>query len=262
MGINLATLGRFSRVACAYGLLFGACATAFAEPTNIEVRVLARGAKFIGGYTGSALVTLTDADTGEVLAKGMTQGTTGDTERILKGSSQGDDRRASADSAVFKTSLDLSSARRVTAKVTGPISQPQAATTVTSTQWVLPGRHITAGDGWLLELPGLIVDFVQPAAYQWADKNASVPLQASVTMMCGCALSVNGPWRAGDTEVEASVSINGKRQPLQKMTFDAATGRFGTELKTKDPGVYEVEVRAWAAATNNAGVGRTAFFVR
>lgn len=262
MGIHLAMLCRLVRVGGMLGLLLAASATAFAQPTHIEVRVLSRGAKFIGGYTASALVTLTDADTGEVLAKGMTQGTTGDTDRILKGGTEGDGRRASADSAVFKASLDLSGARRITASVTGPVSQPQAATTVTSTQWVLPGRHITAGDGWLLELPGLIVDLVQPAAYQWAEKNSSVPVQAAVTMMCGCALSADGPWRAADTEVDVSIAINGEPQPVQRMSFDAATGRFGTEVKTQGPGTYEVEVRAWAGATNNAGVGRTAFFVR
>ncbi|UXI66207.1 hypothetical protein [Tahibacter amnicola] len=250
------------RVFCALAALLGASAMASAEPTQIEVRVLARGAKFIGGYSASALVTLTDADTGEVLARGMTQGTTGDTDRIMKSPPKDGGRKATDDSAVFKASLDLTGARRVTATVTGPVSQPQAATTVTSTQWVLPGRHITAGEGWLLELPGLIVDLVEPAAYQWVDKQSTVPLQASVTMMCGCALSVDGHWRAGDTEVEVSVSINGKPQPAQRMTFDAAAGRFGTELKTQEPGIYEVEVRAWVAATNNAGVGRTTFFVR
>lgn len=261
MAINLAATGRLSRAACALALALGVCAPAWAERTDIDVRVLARGAKFIGGYTASASVTLTDADTGEVLARGLTQGTTGDTERILKGGVNGDGRLASGDSAVFKASLDLKSARRVTATVTGPLSQPQAATTVVSTQWVLPGRHVTAGDGWLLELPGLIVDLVQPAAYQWSDKNSSVPLQAAVTMMCGCGLSENGPWKVGDTEVEASVSINGKSQPVQKLAFDAASGKFATQIKTQGPGIYEVEVRAWAGPTNNAGVARTAFFV-
>ncbi|MEQ4576823.1 MAG: hypothetical protein ABN502_18065 [Gammaproteobacteria bacterium] len=250
------------RLSCTLGLLIGMCAPVLAQPTDIEIRVLARGAKFIGGYTASAQVTLTDADTGEVLARGLTQGSTGDTQRILQGGKDGDGRRASADAAVFRTTLDLASARRITASVTGPIAQPQAATTVTSTQWILPGRNVTAGDGWLLELPGLIVDVAQPVAYQWLEKGKPVPLQASVTMMCGCALSIDGPWRAGDTEVEVSVSANGKPQPVRKMAFDAATGRFNAEMVPDAPGIYEVEVRAWAAGTNNAGVARTAFFVR
>lgn len=250
------------RVLCILGLLLGQCGLAWAQPTDVEVRVLARGAKFIAGYSASARITLTDADTGEVLAQGMTQGTTGDTQRILQGGKDGDGRRASGDSAVFRTTLDLDAARRITASATGPLAQPQSATTVTSTQWVLPGRHVTAGDGWVLELPGLIVDVAQPVAYEWVEKGKTVPLQAAVTMMCGCALSVDGPWRAGETEVEVHVTVNGKREPVRKMSFDPATGRFGAEMVAQTPGVYEVEVRAWAAASNNAGVGRTAFFVR
>jgi hypothetical protein len=137
--------------ACALVLALAVGVPAQAEPTDVEVRVLARGAKFIGGYTASALVTLTDAETGEVLAKGMTRGSTGDTQRILQGRAP----LSTPDSGVFKATLDLTDARRVTATVTGPMSQPQAATTVASSQWILPGRHVTAGDGWLLELPGL-----------------------------------------------------------------------------------------------------------
>ncbi|WP_204273914.1 hypothetical protein, partial [Stenotrophomonas maltophilia] len=79
--------------------------------------------------------------------------------------------------------------RRVTLQVTGPLSQPQATTTATSTQWVLPGRHLTAGDGWLMELPGLIVDIADPIAYRWVGKGETVQLRVGVTMLCGCTIS-------------------------------------------------------------------------
>lgn len=235
---------------------------ALAEPTQVDLRVLARGAKFIGGYSDSARVTLTDADTGEVLARGLTQGTTGDTGRILEGGVGGDKRLSTPDSAVFRATLDLAKPRRVTATVTGPLSQPQAATTVTSTQWLLPGRSITEGDGWVLELPGLVVDMVEPAAFQPVKRGAEVPLQVSVTMMCGCALSEDGPWKAGTTDVDYQVTVNGDVQPLQRMTFDPASGRYKAAYIPREPGIHEVEVRAWDAANGNAGVGRTTVFVR
>ena len=44
----------------------------------------------------------------------------------------------------------------------GPVAQRQSAVTVTSTQWVVPGKDVTGGDAWLLELPGFIVDVVAP----------------------------------------------------------------------------------------------------
>lgn len=244
------------------GVFASAVSAAQAEPTQVQVRVLARGAKFIGGYAASARVTLTDADTGEVLAQGLTQGTTGDTRRILERGMDADRRLSSAESGVFQTTLALDRARRVTASVTGPLSQPQAATTVTSTQWLLPGRDVTRGDGWVLELPGLVVDLVQPAAFRWAERDRDVPLQAAVTMMCGCALSVDGPWRAGDTEVDYQVTVNGKPQPLQRMRYDAASGLYTGTMVPREAGIHEIEIRAWEGPHNNAGVARTTVFVR
>jgi hypothetical protein len=235
---------------------------ALAETTQVDVRVLARGAKFIGGYSDSARVVLTDADTGEVLAQGLTQGTTGDTQRIMQGGVDGDRRLSTPDSAVFHAKLDLDRPRRVTASVTGPLSQPQAAATVTSTQWVLPGKNVTQGDGWLLELPGLVVDLVSPAAFQPGKRDTQVWVEVAVTMMCGCALSVDGPWKASDTEVELRVTANGKPQPAQRLTFDAGSGRFNGSYYPREAGIHEFEVRAWDAPNGNAGVARTTVFVR
>lgn len=197
---------QLSRTLVAAALL-SATLPALAESTQVDVRVLARGAKFIGGYSDSARVVLTDADTGEVLARGLTRGTTGDTRRILAGGVDGDTRRSTPDSAVYRATLDLAKPRRVTATVTGPLSQPQAAITVTSTQWLLPGRNVTQGDGWVLELPGLVVDLVEPAAFQPAKQGAALPLQVAVTMMCGCALSEDGPWKAGAVEARTTVFV-------------------------------------------------------
>lgn len=242
--------------------LVSAASPALAESTQVDVRVLARGAKFIGGYSDSVRVVLSDADTGEVLARGLTQGSTGETHRILSGGVAGDKRLSTPDSAVFHTALDLKTPRRITATVTGPLSQPQAATTVTSTQWLLPGRHVTQGDGWVLELPGLVVDLVEPAAFQPVKRDSQVPLQVAVTMMCGCALSEDGPWKSGTTEVDYQVTVNGKAQPLQRMTFNTATGRYDAVYTPREAGLHEVEVRAWDAPNGNAGVARTTVFVR
>ena len=71
------------RLLGAAAMLLLAAQPAAAEPTRIDVRVIARGAKFLGGYTTPVRVALTDADTGETLARGVTSGTTGDTQRIV-----------------------------------------------------------------------------------------------------------------------------------------------------------------------------------
>lgn len=238
-------------------LIFSAPGVTRATTTDIDVRVLARGAKFLGGYAAPVRVILTDADSGEVLAQGQTAGTTGDTAKIL---GQGG-KRSTDGSAVFRTSLDLDRPRRVTLSVTGPLSQPQALTTATSTQWILPGHSLTNGDGWLVELPGLIVDVAQPMAYQSIKAGASVPLHVGVTMLCGCAITTQGPWRADDLEVQASLVIDGGVAKTIPLRFDAEAGVFVSEIPAVSSGLYELEVRAWMAASNNTGVARTAFFV-
>lgn len=248
-------------LACAAALL-SAAQSAVAEPTKIEVRVLARGAKFLGGYTSPVRVTLSDVDTGEILARGATSGSTGDTQRIMTSGKEIGGKRSSTGSAVFETTLDIDRPRKVTVTVVGPLSQPQAMTMASSTQWVLPGRDVTAGDGWLIELPGLIVDIADPVAYRWVKAGETVPLRAGVTMLCGCAISEAGPWRSGDTEVEAFVTIDGKSPRRIPLRFQPDAAMFVADLPVNEAGLYEVEVRGWMSASNNAGVARTAFFVR
>lgn len=241
--------------------LLGLASAAQAEPTTVEVRVVARGAKFLGGYRAPVRVTMTDADTGNVLARGFTSGTTGDTQRILSKGKDNGGVMSTPDSAVFRTTLDLDRARRVTVTATGPLSQPQAETTVTSTQWILPGHDLTAGDGWLLEMPGLIVDVASPVAYHTFKIGDIVPLRAGVTMMCGCGISKTGPWRVSDTDVEAYVSVDGGPVERRKLTFDPKSATFGTDIKAVKQGLYEVELRAWMAPNNNAGVSHVSYFV-
>lgn len=235
---------------------------ALAERTDVEVRVMARGAKFMGGYSAPVRVTLTDAETGEVLARGLTSGTTGDTQTIMSTAHVHGAALANEATAAFRTSLDLDRPRQVTLSVTGPLSQPQATTTATSTQWLLPGHHLTAGDGWRMELPGLIVDLASPLAYQWVQAGQTVPLRAGVTLLCGCPMSEDGPWRAADTEVDAYLRIDGGPPSRHRLAFDPIQGLFVGELPTQAAGLYELEVRAWMGPSNNAGVARTAFFVR
>lgn len=239
-----------------------AATAAQADPTRVEVRAISRGAKFMGGYQAPVRIELTDADTGEVLARGQTAGTTGDTKRILSKGAESGGTMSTPDSAVFRATLDLDRPRRVTLSATGPLSQPQAATTVTSTQWILPGRDLVAGDGWLVEMPGLIVDLATPLAYQSVTAGTAVPLRAGVTMLCGCPLSEKGPWRLGDTAVEAYVTHDGAETRRIDLVFDPGTAQFGAEIPDVRPGLYEVEIRAWMGSTNNAGIARTAFMVR
>jgi hypothetical protein len=126
-------------------------AIAAAEPTDVTVRVLAKDSKFVGTSMGGMRIILRDAQTGEILAKGITEGGTGNTKLIMH-EDRGRRAQLSDESAAkFTAALDLDEPRLIEAEAYGPIGQPQAAVRVLSTQWVVPGRGISGGDGWVLQ---------------------------------------------------------------------------------------------------------------
>lgn len=246
---------------CGLVALAASPTTAHAEQTNIDVRVLARGAKFVPGYQAVA-VTLRDVETGEVLAHGWTHGGTGDTGRILTGPRGAPLQQAGDDGAVFSTSLDLDRPRLVALEIEGPRGQAGTGGRLVSTQWILPGKHVTHGDGWLVELPGLIVDLSVPIAHAFVNTGEEIALLAGVTMMCGCGLETGGTWNADRTEVEAWIYRDGEQVDVIELPFTGQASRFGAPYTPAGPGLYEIEIRAWAPDWNNAGVDRTSIFVR
>src|ERR1700676_3781556 len=54
------------------------------KETKVMIRAIARDAKVIGTHVGGARITVRDVATGEILAQGMQQGGTGDTDVIMK----------------------------------------------------------------------------------------------------------------------------------------------------------------------------------
>jgi len=142
-----------------------AAAPAAADETPITVRVLSMDAKFIGDGTGGARVTIRDADTGELLAEGVTQGSTGDTERLMRTPRERGATLATPGSAAYEAVLDLDRPTRVEITAYGPLAQLQSAVSASTTRWVLPGKGLAAGNGVLLELAGFAVDVLAPPAH-------------------------------------------------------------------------------------------------
>ena len=168
------------------GLVVGllVAAPAWAEPTRVTVRVLSRDAKFVGTTMGGAHVLIRDAQTSAVLAEGLTRGGTGDTERIMQRERKRGVPLSTEDAARFDATLELAEPRLLEVVAYGPVAQRQAAVRVTSSQWVVPGKHLTGGDGWVLELPGLAVDVLGPPAHTaLAGVPRDVELRANVVMM-------------------------------------------------------------------------------
>lgn len=233
-----------------------------AEPTNITVRVVSRDAKFVGSSMAGVRVTLRDTLSGEILASGTTTGSTGDTKLLMH---ESDGRRAvmvDENAAAWRTTLEIDEPRLVEVAAVGPLGQMQAANRVSATQWVVPGRHLDGGNGWLLELPGFAVDILAPPAHvKLTGAVTEVEVRANVVMMCGCPIEPGGLWDANAYEVRALVRRDGETIGSHALAYAGQTSQFATEIPVDLPGLYEVTVFAYDPANGNTGLDRTTFFV-
>jgi len=236
--------------------------SAWAEPTDITVRVLSKDAKFIGTSMGGMRVTVRDAQTGEILAKGLTRGGTGDTKRLMHLSAGRRAQLSDPSAAKFETTLDLDAPRLIEVEAYGPMAQQQAAHRVVSSQWVIPGKGVTGGDGWVLELPGFAVDVLAPPAHVKLSGADKVDLRANVVMMCGCPIEPGGLWDANKFEVEAVVSRDGKKITRLPLRYAGETSQFAASLPIDAPGTYDVLVYAHDPSNGNTGADRTTFVAK
>jgi hypothetical protein len=162
---------------------FFATTTALAVPTHITVRVKTKDAKFLGTSMGGALVTIQNAKTGKQLAKGVTEGATGNTNLIMVSSHERGVPISDARSAKYTATIDIEEPTQILVTAQGPLSEPHAINTVQATQWIIPGKHINRGDAMMLELPGLMVKLQSPAQDTSFYSGKSVKIQAVVRMM-------------------------------------------------------------------------------
>jgi hypothetical protein len=237
------------------------CASAYAEPTEVLVHAISRDAKFIGDSMGGVRIILRDALSGEILAEGITRGGTGDTKRVTE-TAKRREALATPDAAAFRAIIDIDRPRLVQLEAHGPLGQPQSAITVTSQQWILPGRHVREGNGWMVEMPGFVVDILDPpAAGAFKLPTADVKLRANVVMMCGCPTSPGGLWDSKRFEITALIEHDGKALPARPLSYSGTTSQYELSFRPDTPGVYNVVVQAYDASTGNTGVDRTSFTV-
>ena len=163
-------------------LVAGVCGAA---ETRVMVRARTKDAKFIGTSMGGALVVIRKADTGEILASGLTSGGTGDTKRIMNDPHVRGAQITDLSTAGFEAKIDLAEPTFVTVEVSGPMGQRQSAAKATVQTWLIPGKNV-GGDGLMVEIPGFAVNLVAPRAHEVValeGGKAKVPLVANVVMM-------------------------------------------------------------------------------
>lgn len=232
-----------------------------AVPTQLVVRAKSKDAKFIGTSMGGALVIIRDSETGEILAKGLTAGSTGSTQKIMTDPLRRGVPISDATSAKFETTLDISEPRLLTIEVRSPYSQRQSMTKNTAQVWLLPGKHVT-GDGIVIEVPGFVVDISAPQSpdlVRLADGKATVTVKADVSMMCGCTLTPGGMWDSDTYEISAVVKLDGRLVATVPMKYSGKPSYFEAAVDLTKGGVYEVTVYAYDQKTGNTGLDRTTF---
>jgi hypothetical protein len=243
-------------------LASGLCSDALADETRIDVRVLSKGAKFIGTGVAGAEITIRDAETNELLARGKTVGNSGNEHRIMVEPLPRHAPLANESSAVFRATLDIDEPRKLLVTARGPLSQPQSSAVATVTQWLVPGKHVTGGDGLTLELPGFSVDILSPPARQRVPAGQQrIELRANVMMMCGCPIKPGGLWDANAFEIVALIRQRDRHVAKIALTYAGEIGQFAGSFSIPGPGPYDVTVYAFDPGNGNTGVDRTTIVV-
>lgn len=232
--------------------------------TNIDVRVIAKGGKFLGDDVGGAMVSIHNAQTGELLATGNTAGGSGDVN-LMSMSINRTQTYVTDNAAVFSAALSLTEPCLLKISAWGPKAGLQSANTVTAMQWMIPGIDITGGDGLLLEIPGLLVQAMEPATHTnlTAAKTSTVNFLANVTMMCGCPIEAGSPWDPSLFEVGVQVQqLGGTVSDSFLLSYTGTTSQFSGSYTIPGPGNYSAVIYATQPGNGNSGMARVSFFTQ
>lgn len=229
-----------------------------AKETKIMIRAIARDAKVIGTHVGGARITVRDAATGEILAQGIQQGGTGDTDVIMKKPrTRGMTVYGSADASGFLAVLHLDKPTVVEVLAEGPLGNAQATQRSSKTLLVIPGEDIL-GEGILLEIHGFIVTSLAPLPDAKVKAGSPFEVRAAVTMACGCPTEPDGLWDANKIRVIARLVRDGKVESEIPMTYAGVQNTFHAEVPVAAAGPLELQVLALDPSSANFGMTRQA----
>ncbi len=229
-----------------------------AKETKIMIRAVARDAKVIGTHVGGARITVKDAATGEVLAQGMQQGNTGDTDVIMKKPhTRGMAVYGAGDTSGFLAVLHLDKPTVVEVSAEGPLGNAQATQRSSKTLLLIPGEDVM-GEGILLEIHGFIVTAVAPLPDAKVKAGSPFEVRATVTMACGCPTDPDGLWDANKIHVVARLLRDGKVQSEIPMTYAGVQNTFHADVPASATGAMELQVLSMDAGSANFGMMKEA----
>ena len=228
-----------------------------AEATNITVRVIARNAQYVGDLVDGAFVTITDAASGEMMAQGNTSGAAGNPKRTVGTPRKRGEPMAAKGDAKFTATLDIDEPRYLQVTAYGPLNKRFSQNRASATQWIVPGKHLTGGDGWVLELPGLLVSpNLAVSTVPLSTAVDGILINAEVMLMCGCPIKPGFYWDPEDYEVIAIMRRGDDEVGRFPLDYAGAASEFETQITAQLPGVYDITVYAYDSASGNTGVGQ------
>lgn len=143
----------YPAMSLALALVFAGGAAGAVE-TTVVVRAKAKDAMFIGSSFGGARVVVRNAETGEILAQGLTEGGTGAPDVVMAETIRRGATVTDARTARFKAVLNLNEPTLATIEVVAPRSQGQAMIRASTQVWLIPGKELGV-DGLILEIRAL-----------------------------------------------------------------------------------------------------------
>jgi hypothetical protein len=256
------TRGLFSAISFAILIL---AAPLFAQTggkeTKIMIRAVARDAKVIGTHVGGAKITVRDVATGEILAQGMQQGGTGDTDIIMKKPhTRGMSVFSAADASGYLAVLHLDKPTVVEVSAEGPLGNAQATQRSSKTLLLVPGEDIL-GEGILLEIHGFIVTSLAPLPDAKLKAGSPFEVRATVTMACGCPTEPDGLWDANKIRVVARLLRDGKVESEIPMAYAGVQNTFHVDVPVTSSGPLELQVLALDPGSANFGMTREAIAI-
>jgi hypothetical protein len=228
------------------------------KETKVMIRAIARDAKVIGTHVGGARITVKDAATGEILAQGIQQGGTGDTDVIMKKPhTRGMTVFSAADASGYLAVLHLDKPTVVEISAEGPLGNAQATQRSSKTLLLVPGEDVL-GEGILLEIHGFIVTALAPLPDAKVKAGSPFEVRATVTMACGCPTEPDGLWDANKIHVVARLLRDGKVESEIPMTYAGVQNTFHADVPAPVAGPLELQVLSMDAGSANFGMMREA----
>lgn len=222
--------------------------------TRVMIRVVSHDAKIIGSAVGGARITVRDARTGSLLARGVQEGGTGDTQQlVVEPHARGQQVFDTEGAAGFLAELALTRPTQVRIEAEGPLDTPHASQRVSRTMLLVPGYDVL-GDGVILELYGFTVELLEPSGDLHDAPGTEIAVRARVTMLCGCPTEPGGLWDSSTYTIEARIVRDDTVMETATLAYAGETSVYEGRIMVPAEDGLSLQILAIDPPTANFGM--------